>query len=77
MNEDDDQHLSLVIRGHLEARANPKEPVDVHALAKSLAAHFKMPADDVAVAIVRHCVELGLPMGFEGRLAAGPAAPPV
>ena len=34
MNEDDDQHLSLVIRGHLEARANPKEPVDVHALAE-------------------------------------------
>ena len=42
MNEDDDQHLSLVIRGHLEDRANPKEPIDVHALAKSLAAHFKM-----------------------------------
>ncbi len=37
MNGDDDQHLSLV----MEARANPKEPVDVHALTDSLAAHFK------------------------------------
>ena len=56
MNGDDDQHLSLV----MEARANPKEPVDVHALTESLAAHFKMPAGNVAVAIVRHCVELSL-----------------
>ena len=37
MNGDDDQHLSLV----MEARANPKEPVDVHALTDLLAAHFK------------------------------------
>ena len=60
--DQDHKSLSLVIREHLRTRANPKEPVDVQALAEALAAHLKLEKDEVADAIVRHCDALGAPM---------------
>ena len=62
MDADDHHLLSLVIREHLLTRANPKEPVEVNLLADALASHLKLPKDQVAEAIVRHCNAQSVPM---------------
>ena len=62
MDDDVQQKLSLLIREHIETRADPKEPVNVHVLAEITAAHLKLDKDEVADAIVRHCDAIGAPM---------------
>ena len=59
MDDDDRRQLALVIREHLRTRANPKEPIHVHALAEAMASHLKLDKDEVADTIVRHCKAVG------------------